>query len=65
MTQNIIEVNNLSKSFNIAEKPDLFLYCDGFIDTKVCCVNIYEANKNIISFGTDHLYYKYYGLFLQ
>ena len=43
-------------SFNIAEKPELFLYCDGFIDTKVCCVNVYDANKSLINFGTDHLF---------
>jgi hypothetical protein len=41
-------------SLNIAEKPELFLYSDGFIDTKVCCVNILNANKNIISFGNPN-----------
>ena len=40
-------------SLNIADKPELFLYSDGFIDTKICCVNIMNANKNIISFGTN------------
>lgn len=41
-------------SLNIADKPELFLYSDGFIDTKVCCVNILNANKNIISFGNPN-----------
>ena len=47
-------------SFNIAEKPELFLYCDGFIDTKVCCVDIKDSNKNIISFGTTYIIFYIY-----